>query len=47
MKKDITALFCFVDDFCKISEQWINKSFLPLIHKNPTRKPEISYSELL
>ncbi len=30
MKKDITALFCFVDDFCKISEQWINKSFLPL-----------------
>ncbi len=47
MKKDITALFCFVDDFCKISEQWINKSFLPLINKNPTRKPEISYSELL
>ncbi len=36
MKKDITALFCFVDDFCKISEQWINKSFLPLINKNPT-----------
>uniref|UniRef100_UPI00313E19CC hypothetical protein n=1 Tax=Rickettsia endosymbiont of Urophora cardui TaxID=3066265 RepID=UPI00313E19CC len=33
MKKDITALFCFVDDFCKISEQWINKSFLPLIKK--------------
>ncbi len=31
MKKDITALFCFVDDFCKISEQWINKSFLPLM----------------
>ncbi len=31
MKKDITALFCFVDDFCKISEQWINKLFLPLI----------------
>ncbi len=47
MKKDITALFCFVDDFCKISEQWINKSFLPLINKNPTRKPEISYSERL
>ncbi len=47
MKKDITALFCFVDDFCKISEQWINKSFLPLINKNPTRKPEISYSEAL
>jgi hypothetical protein len=47
MKKDITALFCFVDDFCKISEQWINKSFLPVTNKNPTRKPEISYSELL
>ncbi len=31
MKKDITALFCFVDDFCKISEQWINKSFLTMM----------------
>ena len=47
MKKDITALCCFVDDFCKISEQWINKSFLPVTNKNPTRKPDISYSELL
>ncbi len=47
MKKDITALFCFVDDFCKVADQWISQSFLPITNKKPTRKPEISYSELL
>ncbi|MFV9964193.1 MAG: hypothetical protein AB8V46_04960 [Candidatus Midichloria sp.] len=25
IKKDITELFCFVDDFCKISEGWLIK----------------------
>ncbi|WP_337969154.1 hypothetical protein [Rickettsia tamurae] len=30
MKKDITALFCFVDDFCKVAEYWISRSFLPI-----------------
>lgn len=47
MKKDITALYCFVDDFCKISDQWINSSYLPVSAKNPTRKPKISYAEIL
>jgi hypothetical protein len=47
MKKDITALFCFVDDFIKISDQWINNSSLPTNNKRPTRIPEMSYSEIL
>lgn len=47
MKKDITALFCFVDDFCKVAEHWISQSFLPINNKKPTREPKINHSELL
>ncbi|CAG7591215.1 hypothetical protein MHYMCMPASI_00412 [Hyalomma marginatum] len=25
IKKDITELFCFVDNFCKITEEWLIK----------------------
>ena len=46
MKKDITALFCFVDDFVKFSDKWISNSYLPISRKL-TRTPEISYSEIL
>ncbi len=28
MKKDITALFCFVDDFCKVADQWISPQYM-------------------
>ncbi|EER21631.1 transposase [Rickettsia endosymbiont of Ixodes scapularis] len=45
MKKDITALFCFVDDFCKVAEYWISRSFLPISNKKPTRESKISHSE--
>lgn len=47
MKKDITALFCFVDDFCKASDELINSSYLPSSSKKATRTPEIRYSEIL
>ena len=47
MKKDITSLFCFVDEFLKISDKWINRAYLPMNSKKPTRTPEISYSEIL
>ncbi|EER21163.1 ISPg3, transposase [Rickettsia endosymbiont of Ixodes scapularis] len=47
MKKDITALFYFVDDFCKVAEYWISRSFLPISNKKPTRESKISHSELL
>jgi DDE family transposase len=47
MKKDITELFCFVDDFCRVSDDWINHSFLSTKTRKPTRIPEISHSEIL
>ena len=48
MKKDITSLYCFVDDFCKVADQWISQHFLPTSNsKKPTRTPDISQSELL
>lgn len=47
MKKDITELYCFVDDFCRLSEGWINCSLLPASARKPTRTPEISHSEIL
>lgn len=47
MKKDITALFCFVDDFVKISDKLINSSYLPESRKKATRIPDMEYSEIL
>ncbi len=47
MKKDITALYCFVDDFVKISDKWINSSYLSNSTRKPTRSPEMSHSEIL
>lgn len=47
MKKDITALYCFVDDFCKAVDEWLKKSSLPTSNKAPTRTPRISHSEIL
>ena len=48
MKKDITELFVFVDDFCKAVDEYINQKLLEdKTHKTPTRKTEISYSEMI
>ena len=48
MKKDITALFCFVDDFCKIVDHWISKQLLSQQpHRKPTRTPEMAISEIM
>jgi hypothetical protein len=47
MKKDISSLYCFVDDFIKVADQWISRAFLPTTNKNLTRSPEISHSEML
>lgn len=47
MKKDITALFCFVDDFCKASDHWINSSYLSQDNRKATRIPEVTHSEIL
>jgi hypothetical protein len=45
MLKDITPLFCFVDDFCKTADVWLNSNALP--NRNPTRTPNIGLSEVL
>jgi len=48
MKKDITMLFCFVDDFCKSVEQWLEgKAIEDKKVRNPTRKPELSVAEII
>jgi hypothetical protein len=48
MKKDITELFVFVDDFCKAVDEWLhNKLLQDHTRRNPTRTTEISYSEIM
>jgi hypothetical protein len=48
MKQDITELFCFVDDFCKAVNEYMNHSFLPSkIHRRPTRVCKMTISEMV
>lgn len=49
MKKDITTLFIFIDDFCKAVDEYTEQHILPSEKKlpNPTRKPEMTMSEIL
>jgi hypothetical protein len=49
MKKDITELFCFIDDFCKDLEQEAKKYSLEHNYKikKPTRTPILSESEII
>ncbi len=46
MKKDITELFCFIDDFCKIYEIYEQKKLLPSNRKR-NREANMSLSEIL
>jgi hypothetical protein len=46
MKKDITELYCFVEDFCRVVDENFANKLLPN-GKKPTRTPEITYSEIL
>jgi hypothetical protein len=48
MKKDITELFCFVDDFCKAVDQWLETKLLSEdSFSTPTRKPELTIAEIM
>ncbi|KJV55853.1 putative transposase [Orientia chuto str. Dubai] len=47
MKKYITPLYYFIDDFIKSSNQWINNLYLSINTKKPTKTSEISYSYIL
>ena len=46
MKKDITELFVFLDDFCKQYECILQTNIFPS-SKNPTRVPGLQNSELI
>ena len=49
MLKDITLLFCFVDDFCKECEKQMRNYLIEnnkKMHK-PTRVPELEMSEMI
>ncbi len=46
MNKNITELFCFVDDFCNAADKNFAEKFLPS-GKKPTRTPGITHSEIL
>lgn len=48
MKKDITALFCFVYDFCTVTEEWLkSRSLDSHTSKSVTRRPELSLPEII
>jgi hypothetical protein len=46
MNKNITELFCFIDDFCNSVDKNFAEKLLPS-RKKPTRTPEIKHSEIL
>jgi len=46
MKKDITALYCFIDDFCKIYERYEQQKLIPSC-KQRDRKCSMHLSEML
>jgi hypothetical protein len=46
MKKDITELFCFVDDFYQITEEWLKKQSISAGNR-VTREPGLSISEIM
>lgn len=48
MKKDITALFYFVHNFCKIADSAVKESLLsPKAQRKPTREPCLEMAEIL
>jgi hypothetical protein len=46
MKKDITELFIYIDDFCKQYQLFFQKQTLPTMRK-PTRTPGLTTSEII
>lgn len=49
MKKIVTEIFCFVDEFCKIFESELSKMMIESGQKErrPTNKPSMSMSEII
>ena len=46
MKKDITELFCFIDDFCQIYEKYIKNKLLPS-DRIRNKRTKMSLSEMM
>ena len=46
MKKDITELYCFIDDFCKIYEKYEQQKLIPSC-KQRNRQCSMNLSEML
>ncbi len=46
MKKDITELYSFIDDFCKIYYEYEKKKLLPT-EKQRNRRCDMSLSEIM
>ena len=46
MKKDITELFIYIDDFCKQYQLFFNAQTLPTTQKH-TRTPGLAISEIM
>jgi Transposase DDE domain len=47
MKKDITELFVFIDDFCKAANIHMEKYLISQSNRTPTREPQMAISEIL
>ncbi len=47
MKKDITELFTFVDDFCRCADALMQEHSLPATTQAKTRTPELHMGEIL
>lgn len=48
MKRDITELYLFADDFCKVADQYFqHRSLTNKVTRQPTRVPELSLGEIL
>jgi hypothetical protein len=47
MKKDITELFVYVDDFCSNYETFLASNALPSSNRRPTRRPCLNISEIM
>ncbi len=47
MKKDITELFCIIDDFCKLYEKYRSKKLLPSGNMIRDRHSKMGLSEML
>ena len=47
LKKCITTIYCLIEDFCKIYQEWEKQKLLPTSNGERDRKGSLSLAELL